>query len=85
MDCIPKTTDKGVALSELQQMLHISPKETMVFGDNINDIGLISQGHHSYAVANAREELKKHAKHVIGSYKEDGVLHELKKLLITLN
>ena len=58
VDCIPKTTDKGVALRKLQHRLGISYEETMVFGDNLNDIGLIKQGKYSYAVSNARPELK---------------------------
>ena len=53
----------------------------MAFGDNINDIGMLSNASESYAVSTARKEVKEIAKYIAGSYLEDGVLTELKKLL----
>lgn len=81
VDLIHKDADKGFALKKLQEMLHISKEETMAFGDNCNDIGMLKQAGESYAVANAHPELKKVAKHEALSYKEDGVLKVLLGLL----
>ncbi|WP_099468025.1 Cof-type HAD-IIB family hydrolase [Konateibacter massiliensis] len=81
LDFMDSSVDKGEALSTIQKALSISREETMAFGDNINDIGMLSNAGESYAVATAREELKAIAKHIAGSYLEDGVLTELKKLL----
>ncbi len=53
----------------------------MAFGDNQNDMDMLRCAGTSFAVANAREELKKMAMGICGSYREDGVLRELKKLL----
>lgn len=81
VDLIHKDADKGYALKQLQDMLNIRKEETMAFGDNCNDIGMLKQAGESYAVANAHPELKKVAKHEALSYKEDGVLKILQGLL----
>lgn len=81
IDTLSSKTSKGNALNRLQKQLGISPEETMVFGDNMNDISMLKQAKYSYAVANAREELKKEAAFIADSYKNDGVLQKLKKLL----
>ena len=74
VDFIPEGASKGSALAALQKMLGISKEETIAFGDNNNDISMILQAGMGYAVAEAREELKAAADHVIGSYREDSVL-----------
>ena len=75
-----RSADKGNALKELQNILGIKKEETMVFGDNFNDIGMFQQAGASYAVTSAAEEVKKAAKYVAPSYEENGVLGILKKL-----
>jgi Cof subfamily protein (haloacid dehalogenase superfamily) len=72
--------DKGNALNILQKFFHITSEETMVFGDNANDIGLLKAAGASYAVSTAREEVKKYAKHICGSYRDKGVYTILKRL-----
>ncbi|MCI9412638.1 MAG: HAD family hydrolase [Eubacterium sp.] len=81
LDCVPVSSGKGTALEFLQQSLSIGREETMAFGDNQNDMDMLRCAGKSFAVANAREELKKMATGICGSYREDGVLRELKKLL----
>lgn len=81
MDCIKLGSNKGSAIEQIQKIMKISPSETMAFGDNLNDMHMILQAEHSYAVGNAREEIKKAAKHIADTYVNDGVLKELKKLL----
>ena len=49
--------------------------------DNINDIEMLKRASHSFAVENAREELKEVANFIAPSYKEDGVLQVLKAVL----
>ena len=57
--------------------LYILPEETCAFGDNLNDIAMLQKAGMSYAVANARGEVKAAAKKVCPSYSEDGVLQTL--------
>ena len=82
MDYVPLGADKGKALTELMRHLGISREETVAFGDNINDIGLLKAAGDSYAVAKAAPELKAVAGHVLTEGpEEDGVLHVLEQFL----
>ncbi|MCM1245161.1 MAG: HAD family hydrolase [Roseburia sp.] len=81
LDCVPMSSGKGSAVEFIQKRLGISKEETMVFGDNQNDIDMVKMAGTSFAVENAREELKCAAGGICGSYKEDGVLKELIKLI----
>ena len=69
------------ALQFLQRYFQVSREETMVFGDNANDIGLMQAASESYAVANARAEVQAAAREVCPSYSEDGVLQILKGIV----
>jgi len=80
LDCVPKDAGKGAAVAFMQKKFNISPSETIVFGDNQNDIDMFSCATKSYAVSGAREEVKRAATHECGSYKENGVLKVLQKL-----
>ena len=53
----------------------------MAFGDNDNDIGMLEQAGTSYAVATARENVKKAADHICPSYAEKGVYQIVRELL----
>ena len=73
-------SEKGNALKELQERLGVTAEETMAFGDNNNDISMLKCAGESYAVAEAREEVKAVSKYVMPA-EADRVLHELKTLL----
>lgn len=81
IDFMEEGVDKGHALETIQRLMKITPEETMAFGDNYNDMGMLSRAGESYAVANAREEVKAAAKHVMTTESKDGVLEVLKTLL----
>lgn len=80
VDFMDFSVDKGNALKLLQQSLGISPRETMVFGDNENDLGLLQAAAHSYAVESAPDRVKMAAAHICPSYEEQGVYRILKTL-----
>lgn len=81
MDVQPKGVNKGNAVACLQDSLGVTPEETMVFGDQRNDIPMLQQASHSYAVENALPEVKDAARFRAGRCDEDGVLKILKSLL----
>ncbi len=81
VDIVSKKTDKGIALETIQKRLGILPSETIAFGDNDNDIGMLTRSGRGYAVANARDKVKAAADEVIGPMEEDSVLKVLKELL----
>lgn len=80
LDCVPKDAGKGSAVAFIQKELGIAREETMAFGDNQNDIDMLKRAGKSFAVANAREELKAVATDICGSCVENGVLKELMTL-----
>ena len=73
---------KGAALERIQNTLGISPEETAAFGDNGNDISMLKRAAESYAVANARDEVKAVAKHVLTDTSDHAVLDVLEALLM---
>ena len=73
MDIVLPDADKGTSLRKLQEHLGVTPAETMVFGDNNNDIGMLDVATESYAVETAPDVVKSHAKHICPSWKEKGV------------
>ncbi len=81
MDATPIGAGKGSALAFLQEFLGISPEETCTFGDNINDIEMLQEAGLSFAVSNAREEVRNAAKDICRPYWENGVLEILKSFL----
>lgn len=81
LDCMRLGSNKGKALAAIQEMYDISREETMVFGDNLNDIEMLRQADYSFAVENARKEVRQAAGYLAAPYWEDGVLAEMKKLL----
>lgn len=59
LDITAKGINKGVAIEEVQELLDINHKETMVFGDYLNDLEMMSSAYHSYAMENAHDDLKR--------------------------
>lgn len=53
----------------------------MAFGDQLNDLEMLEQAYYSFAVANARDEVRKAARFQADSNENDGVLKILKHLL----
>ena len=80
VDFMAPGVSKGRALACLQESLQIGPEETMVFGDQMNDISMLQRAVHSFAVGGARPEVKAAAAHVTAPREEDGVLQIWKKL-----
>ncbi|WP_416173829.1 HAD-IIB family hydrolase, partial [Clostridium perfringens] len=58
LDITAKGVNKGVAINKIQDMLGISHKETMVFGDYLNDLEMMGSAYYSYAMENAHDDLK---------------------------
>lgn len=81
VDFMDASVDKGHALNFIQDYFGITKSETMAFGDNNNDVGMMQAAGESYAVANARDEVKAAAKHVCPSYLEKGVYQVIKDLI----
>lgn len=81
LDCMAKGVNKGQAVKILQESLNITQEETMAFGDQMNDIEMLEQAYYSFAIGNARPEVKAIARFEADTNKRDGVLKILKTLL----
>ena len=81
LDFLNRESNKGNAIRSIQKTLGILPEETMVFGDNFNDIEMFRSAGVSYAVGNAAEAVKQEARYVADTNVNDGVLKVLRTLL----
>lgn len=81
VDFMSKDVDKGNGLHALCEHLGIQKEETIAFGDNDNDIGMLKAAGVSYAVETARESVKQIADCICPSYNEKGVYQVIKKLI----
>jgi len=70
IDFIAPGGNKGAALKTLLDELGIDPKEAMAFGDQYNDIEMLSLVGEGYAMKNGPEGVKAYAKHVTTSVEE---------------
>lgn len=81
MDVMDPAVDKGVAVRALQKALDISPERTIVFGDYLNDAELIAAAVHSFAMANAHEQILEAARYRAPSNADHGVIRVLEEFL----
>lgn len=80
MDSMAFGVSKGEAIRQIQESLDILPEETMAFGDQLNDIEMLERAYYSYAIGNARPEVKQAARFQADTNVRDGVLKVLRLL-----
>lgn len=80
IDFMDAAVDKGNAIRFVQEYFDIGYGETMVFGDNENDIGMMKAAGMSYAVENACDAVKQAAKHSCPDYTQKGVYQVLQRV-----
>ncbi|MEU0060945.1 Cof-type HAD-IIB family hydrolase [Streptomyces sp. NPDC006334] len=81
VDVMNRTATKGAALRRLQRELGITPAQTMVFGDYLNDLEMLDAADWSFAMANAHPEVVGRARHLAPSNNDNGVLRTIARLL----
>lgn len=81
LDIGTKGINKGTGLAHLQEKFNVSPEETMVFGDEQNDVEMFGQAYYSYAMEGASEDIKKQARFVAPSNSVNGVSTTIKEVL----
>lgn len=80
IDFMSPGINKGVALTFLQERLGIGPDETMVFGDNFNDLEMMGRASVSYAMRHSPAGVRAAATHVLGSNNDDAAIWEMDRL-----
>lgn len=79
VDIIRKGLDKGIGLERLCQHLGLSFDQVTAFGDNNNDLELLTLAGRAVAVANGRAGVKALADEVIGHHQTGAVLTYLEQ------
>jgi Cof subfamily protein (haloacid dehalogenase superfamily) len=81
VDVMNRTANKGAALRRLQRELGITPAQTMVFGDYLNDLEMLDAAEWSFAMANAHPDVIARARHLAPSNNDNGVLRTIARVL----
>jgi len=81
IDVMNKNIDKGRGMRELSKIFNIHTDNMMAFGDNYNDIEMLATVKYSFAMANAHDDIKQHAKFQAPSNNEQGVSQIIQQVL----
>ncbi|WP_029513642.1 Cof-type HAD-IIB family hydrolase [Mycoplasmopsis primatum] len=79
LEILPPNESKGEAIMWMLKNIFInhSPDEIMVIGDSENDFSMFKKFNYSYAMDNAKDEVKKEAKFVTKDVQEHGLGHAI--------
>lgn len=78
---VSRESSKRAGIEQVRRTLGIGPEELAVFGDDLNDLEMISAYPVSIAMGNGVEEVKSAAKYVTLPNDEGGVAHALRHIL----
>ncbi|WP_328922909.1 Cof-type HAD-IIB family hydrolase [Streptomyces griseoaurantiacus] len=81
VDVMNPGANKGAAVRGLQGRLGITPDQTVVFGDYLNDLEMMDTATWSFAMANAHPDIRLRARHLAPAHTENGVVSTLAALL----
>ncbi|WP_062520381.1 HAD family hydrolase [Demequina silvatica] len=81
IDIMAIGVDKGVAVRALQEALGVTPAQTVVFGDYLNDLEMMDASELSFAMANAHPQVAERARFMAPANTEAGVVTTLRRLL----
>ncbi|WP_320046411.1 Cof-type HAD-IIB family hydrolase [uncultured Ilyobacter sp.] len=82
LDIIHMKANKGTAIKKIQKFFQITPCETMVFGDYLNDLEMVKNAKYGYAMENAHPLLKKEANFIAETNNQNGVVKKIKEILL---
>lgn len=74
--------NKKQAIKILQDKFNVKYEETMVFGDHMNDFEMMESAYYSYAMENAKSDVKNKARFIAKTNDENGVLEVIKEIAL---
>ncbi|MBW6479215.1 MAG: Cof-type HAD-IIB family hydrolase [Bacteroidales bacterium] len=81
LDITHNNASKGNAIKRIQQLFGITPEETLIFGDYLNDLDMMQVGYHSYAMKNAHPKIIEASRFVTRyDNNNNGVVETIKEL-----
>ncbi|MEU6841562.1 Cof-type HAD-IIB family hydrolase [Streptomyces sp. NPDC046716] len=81
VDVMNLSANKGVAVRRLQRELGITPAQTMVFGDYLNDLEMLDAADWSYAMEGAHPDVLRRARHRAPAHTDNGVVRTVRAVL----
>lgn len=81
VDIMDKSSDKKLGVEALQKTLHVTPAQTAVFGDYLNDAGMLEAADWSFAMANGHDDVKAVANYIAPANTEGGVMTVVDRLI----
>ncbi len=81
LDVNTRSSNKGRAITALQTAFGVSPAQTMVFGDFLNDLEMMDTADYAFAMHNAHPQLHARAKFVAPSNNDNGVVRTIASVL----
>jgi len=86
IDITSLSANKGNAIKGVQKELNITPEETLVFGDYLNDLEMMENAKFSYAMKNAHPQIKSASKFITNfDNNQNGVLRTIEELGLLKN
>ena len=85
LDISHKLANKGRAIKVLQDKFNITPDETMVFGDYLNDLEMMQAATYSFAMENAHGDIKSVARYAAKSNNDNGVIEILEQMVLSMS
>ncbi len=83
MDICKLGGNKKNAVEILQKILDVNYEETMVIGDHLNDLEMMEAAYYSFAMGNAKEEVKEKARFIAKTNDENGVIEAIKSMALS--
>ena len=81
IDVMRTGVHKGIAVGRLQEALGVTPAQTVVFGDYLNDLEMMDRAELSFAMDNAHPTVAERARFRAPSNVDAGVIVTLRRLL----
>jgi Cof subfamily protein (haloacid dehalogenase superfamily) len=81
LDVTPPGHDKGTFVETIAKRLGISTAAVATIGDMRNDLAMFAKSGTSFAMGNASDEVKQHAKYVTDTNENDGFAKAMEKIL----
>ena len=79
VEMVPKGFNKGTGIEKVCELLSEDIRNTIAFGDSVNDMDMLEVAGKSVAMGRAPEEVKKTADFVTTYLEDDGIWNALKK------
>lgn len=79
-DVVPQDGSKMNGIKHLADALNVDIKDTVAFGDGLNDIEMIRDSGIGVVMGNGMDALKAHADFITKNVDEDGIMHAVQQL-----